>query len=368
MVLTRRAYKSIVRWLPNELISEIMAHSSRLDLVALCRTSRLINGLAIPLLYRAIYLSETRDMEVFVSTVEKYADSPSPLSQYVREFLITVVDDPSLYPGVINRITAVLCDFHNLHTLQLFALATHFADLLRNAQFPSLRTFRYAVSPDISSILPAFVNRHRTITTLDFIEVPDGRKFRLDPIQLPNLIKYSGISFCVPSFSCQNKTVQFICLHWHSDDRDPEAILGQLGQMMCTAGTTGLIINADEIHKPTFLESIARNVSGIHFLIFQKYQRSAPGRRISAPDSIEILTPLKKLKELVMLEFHDFDDTLDHTEGDRQIDSNFLLMWGSVCQSLCLVVLHGHQWERTETGWEIDYTVTPSPRSHTYSI
>ncbi|KAJ6548162.1 hypothetical protein DFH09DRAFT_1087283 [Mycena vulgaris] len=48
MFLTRRAYKSISRWLPNEIITEILA-ASQADQASLCRVSKLFYALCRPL-------------------------------------------------------------------------------------------------------------------------------------------------------------------------------------------------------------------------------------------------------------------------------------------------------------------------------
>jgi hypothetical protein len=64
IVLTRRAYRLIVRWLP------IKSSLKSLDMLALRRVSRLINGLATPLLCRSIItVSEIPAIEKFVGVL-----------------------------------------------------------------------------------------------------------------------------------------------------------------------------------------------------------------------------------------------------------------------------------------------------------
>jgi hypothetical protein len=92
MVLTRRAHKCIVRWFPNEVLSEILLYLPPIDLLALCRTSRLISGLATPLLYRCIDLCDIPQMETFVSALEKHAESPVPLWCHIQQFSINMLD------------------------------------------------------------------------------------------------------------------------------------------------------------------------------------------------------------------------------------------------------------------------------------
>ncbi|KAJ6548171.1 hypothetical protein DFH09DRAFT_1281621, partial [Mycena vulgaris] len=56
MVLTRRGYKAISRWLPNEIMTEIIQEAPQNDLASLCRVSKLFHGLVVPVLYRAVHL------------------------------------------------------------------------------------------------------------------------------------------------------------------------------------------------------------------------------------------------------------------------------------------------------------------------
>ncbi|KAF7354454.1 hypothetical protein MVEN_01134500 [Mycena venus] len=196
MVLTRRAYKSIVRWLPNEMLSEVFGHLFGADLLALCRTSRLINGLATPLLYRSIALSEISAMEKFVFALRKHADSSMPLSRHVREFWVGISDCSAMYAALVDQISVAISSCPYLHTLTVLMPSTPLCDMLREANFPNLHVLHYAVAPDIASALPAFINRHQTITTLGMVWNGDHKEdFYLDPIRLINLESYLGDTF-----------------------------------------------------------------------------------------------------------------------------------------------------------------------------
>jgi hypothetical protein len=81
MVLTRRAYKSISRWLPNEVISETIQAAPQSDQIALCRTSKLFHALGIPVLYRVVELYGSSFMTGFCSTV---LGNPSKFAGLVR--------------------------------------------------------------------------------------------------------------------------------------------------------------------------------------------------------------------------------------------------------------------------------------------
>jgi hypothetical protein len=104
MVLTRmaaRAEKSIIRWLPSEILTALMLQMSRLDLVSLCRTSRLLCNIATPLLYRTVCLLKAPQIEYFLRTMAERLNSLPPLSHYVRQF--TFFDIKDIIPSVILR-------------------------------------------------------------------------------------------------------------------------------------------------------------------------------------------------------------------------------------------------------------------------
>ncbi|KAF7353954.1 hypothetical protein MVEN_01081800 [Mycena venus] len=87
MVLTRRAYKAISRWLPNEVISEIIQAAPPSDQAALCRTSQLFHALGVPMLYRIVVLCHYESIEGFCSTV---LANPSKFAGLVRSFRVNL--------------------------------------------------------------------------------------------------------------------------------------------------------------------------------------------------------------------------------------------------------------------------------------
>ncbi|KAJ7036600.1 hypothetical protein C8F04DRAFT_1394183 [Mycena alexandri] len=81
MVLTRRAYKSIARWVPNEVISEIIQAAPPHDWASLCRTTMLFQGLGVPLLYRVVDLKTVASVEAFCSTIASHTAKFAKLVQ-----------------------------------------------------------------------------------------------------------------------------------------------------------------------------------------------------------------------------------------------------------------------------------------------
>ncbi|KAJ7658845.1 hypothetical protein DFH06DRAFT_1131127 [Mycena polygramma] len=84
------------RCLLNEVIPEVFGYSAQEGLAALCRSSRLIDGLATPLLYRTVRLCEIAQVKSFLLLIEKNEQSTVLRSQHVREFSLIVIDESSL--------------------------------------------------------------------------------------------------------------------------------------------------------------------------------------------------------------------------------------------------------------------------------
>jgi hypothetical protein len=93
-VLTRRAAtasKSIIRWLPNEILTAAMCNCPTADLAAFCKTSRLLRNIATPLLYRDVTISEISQIKAFVRTMQQR--SSSSLSRHIRRFCLLYYEE-----------------------------------------------------------------------------------------------------------------------------------------------------------------------------------------------------------------------------------------------------------------------------------
>ncbi|KAJ7629581.1 hypothetical protein B0H17DRAFT_1218142 [Mycena rosella] len=82
MVLTRRAYKAISRWLPNEIITEIVQLTLRSDQASLSRVSTLFRDLCLPILYRVVRLNSRASVAGFGAAVL----SNNALAELVRSY------------------------------------------------------------------------------------------------------------------------------------------------------------------------------------------------------------------------------------------------------------------------------------------
>ncbi|KAF7354481.1 hypothetical protein MVEN_01137300 [Mycena venus] len=266
-----------------------------------------------------------------------------------------LVDDSSMYSDLAAQITTLLSRCSDLRSLRLFMVNTHFSGMLRDSHFPNLRTFRYAVAPDVFAALPAFINRHRNITTLE-LDCYYDEDFRLDDTWLPTLTRFYGDSLFLRSLTC-NQTLQNVSIEFF--DHDFEPALERLTSI--AYAKLELVVVADCIDTPAFLGYVAMAVPRITSLTFRKLDPSAP-----APDHLifgdicEIETHLKILRSLRVLEFCHFDpdETGDSTKlmMIRAVDKSIIEMWSVACPSLVSIFWNGQRWKHIGTAWGMDYS------------
>ncbi|KAJ7692946.1 hypothetical protein B0H17DRAFT_1179220 [Mycena rosella] len=319
---------SIIRWLPNEILSETMSCLSKRELVALCKTSHLMNDLATPLLYRDISLTTVSSIETFISTAKTYAGSAQSRSRHVRGFSI-INPELNVPPDLVADMISVLSDSRHLQVLEFLANVIP-PDLPLHAHFPNLTTFRYLAYPQIS----AFLNRHPTIISLALYRPGAARVEPVDSILLPNLVTYTGPGAFVPSLVCENKTVEVLCIHWYLDDENVETMLATLSCIV--SPKHGLILNSDTLNESTFMQHMALTIPHTLILGFRKI--ATLSGYISFEYALEIAEHLKKFTALSVLEFLSFEaDGQDHGGLDFEIVS----AWGAACKTLGEVKLRG---------------------------
>ncbi|KAJ7490807.1 hypothetical protein FB451DRAFT_1361557, partial [Mycena latifolia] len=169
MVLTRRAYKAISRWLPNEIIAEIIQAAPKSDQASLCRVSKLFHALCLPILYRVVHLQTSASVEAFCTAVL----SNTALSELVRSFT------SGFGRGPFHLRTGHLVVKSSKSLLQLQCLSVnislleqeHLQELLRST-FPhlvqcDLGTHIYHwTSTEREDSLASFLLRHPSLETL----------------------------------------------------------------------------------------------------------------------------------------------------------------------------------------------------------
>ncbi|KAJ7626081.1 hypothetical protein FB45DRAFT_922902 [Roridomyces roridus] len=170
MVLTRRARKCILRWLPNELVSEIIALSSSDTQRALCRVCKPFYQLAVISLYRAVDLGS---YSKFARFAESLSSTPGNAIHVVSLRLHTTSRESEEDVAEFSVKCSLLNSLSRLKSLSISVSLgeTICAGLLRDCTFPSLSDFRYIAPGSLKTtgmltdeIVFSFIHRHREIT------------------------------------------------------------------------------------------------------------------------------------------------------------------------------------------------------------
>ncbi|KAJ6592908.1 hypothetical protein B0H19DRAFT_1088750 [Mycena capillaripes] len=361
MVLTRRAYKSIIRWLPNEILAEVIRYSasdSYRDLLALCRTSRLINGLAISILYRNICLTTLSATQKLFATLRKHA-AASPRAHLVRRLKIASGendDDLQLSDDLIDDLAAVFPSFRHLRSLELLVHAPLDA-LLSDLHFPELVLLRSSVAPSFSAALRSFINRHPTLTSLELFRsrgnlpmhgtlMPD-----LGTLTLPYLTNYSGPGCFASGLIVETKSLQTLTVTWYTDDPSLAPALAALGA--CTSPTTAtsaLGTFCDSVSELEMLRCIVQSMP--HVAVVQLYRIITAADRFSQDAVREIAAILRRFSALYVLKFLDSGADPDHAQW-LSTDRRIVKSWGKASPTLFMIELHGRVWKRTDNIWVV---------------
>ncbi|KAJ7895272.1 hypothetical protein B0H14DRAFT_2681818 [Mycena olivaceomarginata] len=341
MVLTRRAYKSIIRWLPNEVLTAVMSHLLTSDLLTLCRTSRLMRNIATPLLYRTISLSTMHQMHTFIRTMEQSSGSASSFCRHVRQFDITDEDELALTARIVTEITPIMLQFCHLEFLDLLLVGFEFTTVLRDAYFPNLATFLYTVQPQSWALLTAFLNRHPTITELSLPR--HGPIPPLGPICLPNLQTFTGPSSFVSALSAESAPIRSVFIIWYAEDWDIETPLLRLGKM--ASPTKIVALTASESVTPVaILAAVATHLPDIKTLRFGQLY-IAP-RTLRA--TLDMTAQLKRFTSLSVL------DVIGPNDEEFTTDRETIELWSEACKSLSSIVIQGREWNLALGRWEMD--------------
>ncbi|KAF8155343.1 hypothetical protein K438DRAFT_1862636 [Mycena galopus ATCC 62051] len=177
MVLTRRAYKSISRWLPNEVICEIIQAARPSDQAALCRTSKLFHSLGVPVLYRVVELRSYASIRDFCSVVLANAAKFAGLVRSLTASMYTVspwprnLDDPGLFDccKILLKIENLSFEGHELHKMR---------QQLLSSTFPCLVGCTLSVVPGVpwtsaqQDTIASFLTRHTALKSIRIEKYP----------------------------------------------------------------------------------------------------------------------------------------------------------------------------------------------------
>ncbi|KAK6971774.1 hypothetical protein R3P38DRAFT_3141396 [Favolaschia claudopus] len=362
MVTTRRAAtaaKSIIRWLPNEVLTTIAQYLLVPDLHALCLTSRLFRNIVAPFLYRSVQLSDVFRLKIFLHTMMQR--SGASLYRHVHDFCAPDSKDQSgthasYTPRIVKHLTTVLLNFSNLQMLNILVTEPMaFTDLLERAHFPHLIMFLYTVHSDTAGPLVAFLNRHPTITHLalllnERVELPGS-------VVMPRLISLNLPNHCFPSFVLSGlalESVSIVVFPFEVEDGNLSPTFLQLQGM---TSLTHVLIHSIVAHldDTTTLEALAAHLPQLHRITIRR--GGCGPANISWATALELATQLGKFKSLWFLELHSLlDESCDVKKALR--------LWGDACRCLIMVTLNKDNWEWGMTGGkEVEWVLSSNATS-----
>ncbi|KAJ7612213.1 hypothetical protein FB45DRAFT_940106 [Roridomyces roridus] len=360
MVLTRRAHRArmlITRWLPNEVLVEIIRHSPPPDWVALCRVSKLFHALTLPTLLRAVHL----DME----TPDK-----------VASFCHSVIHNPERV-GHIRTMRLINKEHHDarlwhydllMDTLQLMQqLETfHFTEyrevttqkiLLRlgSLTFPHLKTLYVLHSHRHlhDSTLRDFVNRHPRLTQLILWEPDTHPGYDWVGICLPNLRQYQGTGR--PNFllALYPHILTGAWLFWFPS-ANPDHVFEPLKRLTHShqpfvLSNDFILWDDDEVLR--CLVSASSHMPWITSLRMRSWEVEETGTTAIRNIKIE----LSKFTHLIYLalDFHGSghnSESVVNAFGDQH---KAVATWGNVCATLKACLTGDTAWRKVGEDWEV---------------
>ncbi|KAF7367166.1 hypothetical protein MSAN_00976400 [Mycena sanguinolenta] len=343
MVLTRsatRARNSIIRWLPNEILAAIISEMSRLDLVALCKTSRLIRHIATPLLYRVVVLLNDTQLEDFLRTIKSPAGSS--LSSLVREFRIADPEsDIPLSPRITEGVTLALFQFSRLECLDLLLKESiEFADMLERGYFPNLASFRYTIKyPSSPTLILDFIHRHPTLTHLTLVQTEPLHQ--LNPIRAQ--VFTGHIAFIS---SVLRRGVLCVSLSWIPIDTDIETCPLHEDSTKSSAVTVLVI---DSLRASVILAGVVENLPRTHRVEIVRMNNPA---YVSHEEAAEIAHHLENLTSLSVFRLGGTVNNNMPPPG-RDEDEETVATWSAACKTLSTIAFNGRTWKRVQGHWDI---------------
>ncbi|KAJ6450802.1 hypothetical protein C8R45DRAFT_1042807, partial [Mycena sanguinolenta] len=331
MVLTRsaaRAQNSIIRWFPNEILTAVISEVSRSDLVALCRTSRLIRVIATPMLYRSVVLSKEKKVEAFLRTINSSAVSSASLSPLVREVRITI---PGLAPfPLVDDITSSIFLFSRLESLELsLDPSVEFIPLLDRGYFPNLATFRYTLKcPSPTTMLSHFVHRHPTITHLTVVQSEPFEQ--PDPTHATSLTDCIGASAFI-SFMLRSAviSVKLFCI-----PAEPDIDMRVLHPASGTSPNQVNVLVFAAMRVSVILVGVAAHLPHTCIVGVTRVNWSP---QLSREEVLEIAAHLKNLVSLDTFSLDDRVPSNNSCQYDWDGDEEIVATWSAACKTLSAI-------------------------------
>ncbi|KAJ7100517.1 hypothetical protein C8R44DRAFT_353368 [Mycena epipterygia] len=365
MVLTRRAHKAISRWLPNEVLTEIIeAFPNLADRASLCRVSKLFHALCLPILYRVVHLDVNLHSAVTFSSSLK---ENSTRADAIRHLIVTSTTGPRLPDSVVARIsmlTELLKLMQKLEHLSInpvvwygpegpshdyrpVILQSTFSGLL-SCVIPMIEGFVVDLEDPHIDLLGSFLSRHPKLTRIhvrgQLLRAPSAR------ISLENLQYYRGPGILLPSLDV-GIGLREARIEWSSSEIDDlENIIVSLNSLtrhdipftFCTEDCD------DDVDALQIMDSISRNIPHtktlrLACLVYFSYYTHEE----IANTSRHIRECLPRFTGLVYLGMEGHWPLKNEAESQIEVKA-----WGDVCPTLEACSLDDGAWRKVNGVWE----------------
>ncbi|KAJ7684178.1 hypothetical protein DFH06DRAFT_1161 [Mycena polygramma] len=359
LTVTSRAYKEISRWLPNEVVAEIIQHAPKDDQAALCRVSKLFQGLCVPALYRVVCLEKYASAMSFYSSLLANPQRGAAVRSFTISYIDIVWD-----PGPRSRPPPEGLIDPLLNSMRLMLQLEHLTirdGTLDNSQWFSLleQTFPQLLSLGIGAPLnnipaeaadkvPSFLARHPGLRRLHIFAAPSVVAPSVQ-ICLPNLQGYNGPPNLVPWLvGCKLREAQ---LQWweRGTDADIDRVIGALGPLTNSDIPFHLLHEFPRNCYGTIMAAVSTHVPHTKTLRLRCWMDDL------ALDSVaidHITAQLPRLTSLVYLAIESSDQT-DVSRFEENQARATLETWAHACPTLegCWFNTVRYAWKKVDNAW-----------------
>ncbi|KAJ7243091.1 hypothetical protein C8J57DRAFT_1525975 [Mycena rebaudengoi] len=352
MVLTRRASKCILRWLPNELLSTITTFAPLADKVSLARVSKVIHALVIPSLYRTVvlhnYAQLRRFSELLIAKPER--------ANAVRAFYMSDIAADS-FEGALLPVSnyQVLSTMLRLEILELEVVSPtdeRYLRILRHCTFPQLRDFKYISPISTKPVIEPFLIRHPEISRLVIGGLDPGPVTPNVSAPLHKLRYYVGPTTFMDLFP---PGINQMVLLWTLENADVDASIAKLAPL--TEQGAQLIFSSLYVRdaRGSTFESLSRHLPHTQCIQLRsaENQTGRLGKEYleAVARCLGNFTTLRylALEFLALLDFVRSPTVV--SEEEYGADRATVEKWGRACPSLRECCFHGNAWQLSEEGW-----------------
>ncbi|KAK0185587.1 hypothetical protein F5146DRAFT_183646 [Armillaria mellea] len=347
---------SIIKWLPNEVLSEIVRLCGPRELASLLRVAKLFNKIGIPLLYRNVHLNINQEIPTSAFSLKASIERYPARARMIKSIRIQALDLVDIQTKacsylmndaqlITKTLTPVILQLANVEVFRMTSEfhETAFVSLLEMASFPKMHTLTLAFGTFVGApSISAFVDKHPALRNLslqcssfsgdDLGDLPIFHHIEsLEHISAP----FDYFIAAMPSArDLTSASIDFSVYGVPEIERTfaalaDSAVKDSFKTLVCTT----------QCSYVPLMEYISVLIPKIENLTI----RSGPMPRFVSFDE---LAKLKHLKRFTHLTIDKGDDALRETI-DR-LDDQIL---HGLFPTLSLLKLYGTTWSRTKDGW-----------------